>query len=56
MMIRITQWLCSRRHCSIALAWDPSTTTEKEILSEGEAVYASGAVAPPPAPEMRLLE
>jgi hypothetical protein len=43
-MIRITQWLCSRRHCSVALAWDSETESEQEIISKGEAVYSSGAV------------
>lgn len=43
-MIWITQWLCPRRHCSIALLWDPAERTEESIRAQGEAFYKTGAI------------
>lgn len=44
MKVWITQWLCPKRHCSIALMWDPRQTTAAAIEAEGEAVFTSGAL------------
>lgn len=41
-MIFISQWLCSSRHCSIAVAWDEACRTAEEIEIEGEKIYSSG--------------
>ena len=41
-MIWLTQWLCPKRHCSIALAWDDGETTAQRVAVEGEAVFAAG--------------
>jgi len=43
-MIWITQWLCTSRHCSIALAWDDKETTSKKVEEEGEGIYRRGVV------------
>lgn len=41
-MIWISQWLCSARHCSIAVAWDETITTLEEAESDGEKIFSSG--------------
>lgn len=41
-MIMLTQWLCYYRHCSIAVAWDDTEKTSKEIEESGEELYSSG--------------
>jgi len=41
-LICLTQWLCPSRHCSIAMAWDPSITTEQAIIQQGESLYDKG--------------
>ena len=43
-MINITQWLCPKRHCSIALVWDDEATTAEEIAQDGEGFYERGLV------------
>ena len=43
-MIWLTQWLCPKRHCSIALAWDDGETTAQRIVARGECLYATGAI------------
>jgi hypothetical protein len=43
-MIWITQWLCPKRHCSIALAWDDKEETREAIEEKGEAIYARGSI------------
>jgi hypothetical protein len=43
-MIWISQWLCPKRHCSIALAWDEEEETEESIERKGEEIYASGSI------------
>jgi hypothetical protein len=27
----LTQWLCERRHCALAAAWEPTETTATEV-------------------------
>jgi hypothetical protein len=41
-MIWISQWLCPKRHCSIALAWDESDSNPQAIEAQGEEYYCSG--------------
>jgi hypothetical protein len=43
-MIYISQWLCSQRHCSIAVAWDEKDSNEKEVERQGEEIYTSGVL------------
>lgn len=43
-MIYLTQWLCPKRHCSIALLWDDETSTAEAIAEEGEGFYKNGLV------------
>jgi len=43
-MIWLTQWLCPKRHCSIALTWDDGETTAQRVVAQGEAVYTSGTI------------
>ena len=38
-MIWITQWLCPRRHCAIALAWDDQEITAEEAERRGEQTF-----------------
>jgi len=42
--IWLTQWLCPRRHCSIAIMWHPQQTTATDVEQEGEAVYKRGVL------------
>ena len=39
-MIWITQWLCSRRHCAIAVAWDDQEMSAGEAERRGEQAFA----------------
>ena len=43
-MIWLTQWLCPKRHCSIALAWDDGETTAQRMVARGGGIYATGAI------------
>lgn len=43
-MIYITQWLCPKRHCSIAFFWDDEATTTEDIAQDGEGYYERGLV------------
>lgn len=43
-MIRITQWLCPERHCSIAYVWDDQENTPGEIEARGERLYSDGVI------------
>jgi len=38
-MIWITQWLCPRRHCVIAVAWDDQEMTPEEAVRRGEHAF-----------------
>jgi len=38
-MIWITQWLCPRRHCVIAVAWDDQEITPEEAVRRGEQAF-----------------
>jgi len=41
-MIWITQWLCPRRHCVIAVAWDDQELTAEEAERRGEQAFTQG--------------
>ena len=43
-MIMLSQWLCEKRHCSIALLWDERGETRESIEERGEALYRSGKI------------
>lgn len=43
-MIWISQWLCPRRHCSIALVWDDQHETRENVEATGERFYREGTV------------
>lgn len=38
-MVWITQWLCARRHCSIAIAWDDTVENQAKIEAQGENLF-----------------
>lgn len=44
MAIFISQWLCPRWHCSIAIMWDGAKTTAAAVEERGEVFYSSGAI------------
>ena len=46
MTIWLSQWLCPKRHCSIAFAWDDGQTTRQEVEERGRRLYQEGAVNP----------
>ncbi len=31
-MIRLVQWLCPKRHCSLAMAYDPQEETCEQVM------------------------
>ena len=41
-MIWISQWLCPRRHCAIAVAWDDQEMTAEEAERRGEQAFKRG--------------
>lgn len=43
-MIWITQWLCSSRHCAIAVAWDDREMTAEDAERRGERVFSQGVL------------
>lgn len=44
-MIFVTQWLCSHRHCAIALIWNSDCTPKEVIETHGEDLFKRGLLA-----------
>jgi hypothetical protein len=43
-MVWITQWLCTNRHCSIAIPWDDQEMTSDQVEEKGEGIYRRGVI------------
>ena len=41
-MIWISQWLCPRRHCAIAVAWDDQEMSAEEAERRGGQAFTQG--------------